>query len=81
MTCVCDITDARIELESQLALDAIRRQVNGKRELTPNGTCNNPDCQLPVQPEQIFCNSTCSKEYEQLKAAGMLPPRLAPVNQ
>ncbi|MBG6083233.1 hypothetical protein IWX58_004983 [Rubrivivax gelatinosus] len=43
------------------------------RELSPHGCCHNPNCELPVVGNKLFCDTTCSGEYERLKATSRRP--------
>jgi len=72
MADICDMAADRMEAEAdfQRQIAAQRAQV---RELKPHGSCHNPNCELPVVGDKLFCDATCSAEFERLKAAGRRP--------
>ena len=76
MADICDMASDRIESEAHLQ-GLIAAQRANTRELHPNGICHNPLCGLEVldsagqpSPTKLFCDATCSAEFETVKRSG-----------
>lgn len=75
MADVCDLAAEHMEAEE--ALRAIHHsRAAATRELTPNGRCHNPLCELTFIEEEdgrpmglkLFCDKYCSAQYESSKS-------------
>lgn len=70
MADVCDLAAEQIEAAEELALRLVSERAKS-RELTPDGFCKNPRCgDVVSKPTQLFCDQSCSKEYERCKSVG-----------
>ena len=72
MADVCDMAADRMEAEAEFQR-MIASQRASVRELAPRGSCHNPNCELPVVGDKLFCDSACSGEYERIKASSRRP--------
>ncbi|WP_081487388.1 hypothetical protein [Rubrivivax gelatinosus] len=69
---VCDRAGDRMEAEAEFQRRIAAERASA-RELSPHGCCHNPNCELPVVGNKLFCDTTCSGEYERLKATSRRP--------
>lgn len=46
---------------------AVRKPVP---DIQPRGYCHNPLCELDVRPEQLFCDTTCEREFDRESKRG-----------
>jgi hypothetical protein len=60
-----DFIDNSIDLEQRfndMAVEAVRARAT--RKVAYSGTCYNPNCGLDVEHPKLFCNKSCSDEYD-----------------
>lgn len=60
MADIIDIANNLAEIERESLIKNRRETV----KLEPLGYCQNPNCELDVDENQLFCNSDCAKEFE-----------------